>query len=172
MHADQYFHLWDKLRQTNERGGVRNGAYNAAMWIARSLFQSLIIQLDNIRAGQGVTIQGLIEEAKRDGLIIEAQVSSLMAKIDKWSDQLRNIGRQRNELVAHRTHRTHFARVKEEFPVTRDDLCGVTAMYYEVAVELYMLIPWGTHAPWQLENHQDDGEALMSLLTAQNTTPT
>ena len=151
MAVDSNLQIYESLRENLARGYWPNGINGVLSATHHALFQTIIVHLDMIKARQGVSLYRLIQEAQDGGSIDQATADSLRQEIDRHSSVLSNIGRQRNNLIAHRSESLTFKEVNDAFPVTSAELVALSKTYYSVAVQLHYKVPF--NRPWQLLDH-------------------
>ena len=151
MAVDSNLQIYESLGENLARGYWPNGISGVLSATYHALFQTIIVHLDMIKARQGVNLYRLIQEAQDGGYIDGTTAGSLRQEIDQHSNVLANVGRQRNNLIAHRAESLTFKEVKDAFPVTASELASLSRTYYSVAVQLHYKVPF--HRPWQLIDH-------------------
>lgn len=132
--------------------------------ILQTLFQSMITHLDFMKAKQGVNLFDLVGEARNSNLISEIDKQTLQRRIDALSPQIKNISRQRNSIVAHRSAQFSYKEIKDKYPLTRDDLKLCCDAYYQVAVELCVKVPFSDQRPWQLIQARREAKQMRDAL--------
>ena len=153
MAVDSNFQVYESLAENLARGYWPNGINGVLNTAFHALFQVIIVHLDMIKARQGVSLYRLIQEAQDGGFIDEIAAGSLKHEIDQHSQVLANIGRQRSNLIAHRSESLTFKEVKDAFPVTTGELSSLSKAYYSVALQLHYKVPF--NRPWQLIDHTE-----------------
>lgn len=164
-HVDSMFQIYEGLTDPLARTG--------RAWLPRvdepigrmrnATYQSIIVHLDMIKAKQGVSLYGLIGETQADAKFDAPTGDALRAKIDTHAIILRNVSRQRNNLVAHRSPTQTFREIRDAYPVQLGDLASLVATYYEVAAELYAYVPFQNI--WQRRSEKAGLDALLAALT-------
>lgn len=148
MHVDSYLQIYEELAGDTSREHW-SGALSRAMSTMRHvLFQVIVVHLDMIKARRGVSLYSLIQEARDLGHIDGDLYRELRDEIDQHNGVLGNIGKQRNNIVAHRSPSLTFAQIKDRFPVAPQDLSALSKTYYSVAIRLHHKVPF--NRPWEL----------------------
>lgn len=171
MHVDTWFHTWDVLGQSPSEG-QRFEAAASLSCIRQTLFQSMIVHLDFIETRQGVGLKALVVECRDLGLLSDEKKIEYLGKIHGVSRILQNIGRQRNNIVAHRSDTLSFKDVNDKFPVTGENLRECADVYHYIAHDAYNEIGWFTNQtgdktrPWELnQSARRNAEDLLARLT-------
>lgn len=158
MHIDNWLHAWKALSEPPE-GRRRKGWLPG--YLRMSTFQSLVSHLDFMKlAKQGDTLEGLIDESFDTGRITKLQRDDLKSRIVPLYPVLDKIRMQRNNIVSHRSKQFTFKELNDLHPISRDELEKCAKVYYEVARDLYQLVPLRDVRPFDLMAAKDAADAL------------
>jgi len=161
--------MYEELTGNTGREGWPAGINQVLSTTFHVLFQVIIVHLDMIKQNQGVSLYRLVEEARAGGNIDEVEATELRAQIDAHSQVLKNVGRQRNYLIAHRNPSMTFKEIKDAYPVTTEELRALSLTYYSVALRLHQKIPF--NKPWELVDHRSGVRAILRALDGQYSGP-
>ena len=166
MHVDSYLQIYQELHGNNSREGWPASVGAVLSTTYHVLFQSILINLDmiNDKSKGSVSLYRLLSEAKEEQFVTDAEYASLKSRLDRHATVLSNIGRQRNNLIAHRSEKQSFAKIKADYPIATPDLVALARDYYEVAKELHHKVPFNT--AWELNDLRTGTREIIGALDA------
>ncbi|MDV6332350.1 hypothetical protein [Asticcacaulis sp. 201] len=165
-HVDAYLQVYEEIEDHDHRNApIPSGLFAPIRVLRQTAYHSLIVHLDMIDSGQGVSLRKLIFEAQREGKIDSNVERALSDKLDAHSRVLKNIKHQRNSLVAHRSEKHTFREIRDKYPITTSELRALAETYYEIAAALCIAVPF--YDIWKREDQRANTKTLLALLAAQ-----